>query len=135
MNGNEENIAYTYGLTHVAVAVKDVERTMKFYTCIFGMEVMYHEKKMIQLTTPGNHDILVFEEKSESANLIGQSGGVAHIGFRLKRAEDIGEIYSKVVEAGAEIIDRGEFVPGSPYIFFKDPDGYILEVWYEYLTE
>jgi catechol 2,3-dioxygenase-like lactoylglutathione lyase family enzyme len=36
---------------------------------------------------------------------------------------------------GSEIIDKGEFVPGSPYIFFRDPDGYIIEVWYELLPE
>ena len=29
------------------------------------------------------------------------------------------------------IVDEGEFVPGSPYVFFKDPDGYLIEVWYE----
>ena len=28
-------------------------------------------------------------------------------------------------------IDKGEFVSGEPYIFFKDPDGYKIEVWYE----
>lgn len=132
MKGNEKNSTLTYGLTHIAVAVKNVERTLKFYTHIFGMEVMYHEKKMIQLTTPGNHDILVFEEKSGNSNLNGQTGGIAHIGFRLRRPDDMEEIYSKVVEAGGEILDKGEFVPGSPYIFFKDPDGYVIEVWYEY---
>ncbi len=33
--------------------------------------------------------------------------------------------------AGGEIIDKGEFVRGEPYVFFKDPDRYEIEVWYE----
>lgn len=54
----------TFGLTHLAIAVKDIGKTLDFYTRVFEMEVMYREDKMIQLTTPGNHDILVFEKKS-----------------------------------------------------------------------
>jgi len=126
-------MAKTYGLTHLAIAVRDLEATLEFYTHVFDMEVMYHEQGMIQLTTPGNNDILVFEEKEEA--FIGQSGGIAHFGFRLKDPNDVEEVYRKILKAGGEIVDKGEFVPGSPYIFFKDPDGYLLEVWYELLPE
>ena len=121
----------TYGLTHLAIAVSNTERTMKFYQSIFDMEVMYNENGFIQLTTPGCNDILVFEEKKDKS--IGQTGGIAHFGFRLKHPKDIDEIVAKVKNAGGIIIDKGEFVPGSPYVFFKDPDGYEVEVWYELL--
>ena len=122
----------TFGLTHLAIAVRDVERTLKFYRHVFGMEVMYHEAKMIQLTTPGCNDILVFEEKEGP---IGDTGGIAHFGFRLKEPESISVITTRIRETNSEVIDEGEFVPGSPYIFFKDPDGYIVEVWYELLPD
>lgn len=121
----------TYGLTHLALAVNDVERTMEFYQRVFDMQVMYHEKGFLQLTTPGYNDILVFEEKKDQP--IGQTGGIAHFGFRLKDPADMEEITNKVISAGGIIIDKGEFVPGSPYLFFKDPDGYEVEVWYELL--
>ena len=39
----------------------------------------------------------------------------------------------RVIFAGGQIIDKGEFVEGSPYVFFKDPDGYEVEIWYELL--
>jgi hypothetical protein len=39
----------------------------------------------------------------------------------------------KIKTAGGIITDQGEFLPGSPYIFFKDPDGYEIEIWYELL--
>ncbi len=45
----------------------------------------------------------------------------------------MGIVVSKVIEAGGTIVDQGEFVKGSPYLFFKDPDGYEVEVWYELL--
>ncbi len=121
----------TYGLTHIAVAVKDLERTLNFYRSVFDMEVMYREKDFIQLTTPGCNDILVFEKSNDAS--IGTSGGIAHFGFRLRRPDDISVFRKKIVDAGGTIKSEGEFVPGSPYIFFRDPDGYEVEVWYEML--
>jgi len=119
----------TYGLTHLAIAVDDVERTLQFYRSVFDMEVMYHKQGFIQLTTPGCNDIIVFEERKDRP--IGDTGGIAHFGFRLKNPTDIDEMIHKITKAGGTIIDKGEFTPGSPYVFFKDPDGYEVEVWYE----
>jgi catechol 2,3-dioxygenase-like lactoylglutathione lyase family enzyme len=119
----------TYGLTHIAVGVKDLRRTKDFYQAVFDMEVMYDEPDFLQLTTPGAHDIIVFEKKKEAT---GNSGGIVHFGFRLRDSKDI-EAMEKIRKAGGLITGQGEFLPGSPYIFFKDPDGYEVEVWYELL--
>ncbi len=123
--------SHTYGLSHLAIAVANVNRTLQFYSSVFGMIEMYHEEKMLQLTTPGCHDVLVFEERDP--NLTGTSGGIAHFGYRAKQPSDVHEIRKKLLELKAEIVDEGQFLPGSPYIFFKDPDGYLIEVWYELL--
>jgi len=56
-------------LTHVALAVRDVDRAVKFYRHVFGA-----------------------------------------------------------------VEEQGEFVPGAPYRFATDPDGYELEIWYELPT-
>ena len=127
------NNALTYGLTHLAISVRDVSRTKKFYHDIFGMETMYDQQGFVQMTTPGCHDILVFEEKKNSP--IGNTGGIAHFGFRLKEPKDIDEMIKRIISAGGQIVDKGEFVKGSPYVFFKDPDGYEVEIWYELLPE
>ena len=121
--------AKTYGLTHLAIAVGDLDRTLHFYQKVFDMQVMYHEVDFLQLTTPGAHDVMVFLEKK--GKMIGKSGGIAHFGFRLRDPKDIDEIVRKVIEAGGVITDQGEFAPGFPKLFFKDPDGYEVEVWYE----
>ena len=118
----------TFGLTHLAIVVKDLAVTKAFYQAVFEMEVMYEEDNFIQLTTPGTNDILVFEK---SKNVNGNSGGIAHFGFRLREESGILSMEEKIISAGGKIISKGEFVPGSPYIFFKDPDGYEVEVWYE----
>lgn len=118
----------TYGLTHLAIAVRDVERTLGFYRAVFDVEVMYRQDSFLQVTTPGSHDIVVFEERTAD---FGATGGIAHFGYRLRRAEDIGELADRVRRAGGTIHDEGEFAPGEPYLFFRDPDGYEVEVWFE----
>ena len=123
----------TYGLTHLAIVVKDLARTKKFYTTVFDMEVMYETTDFIQLNTPGCHDVLVFETNKNVKP--GPSGGIIHFGFRLRTSKGIGEVLQKIKDAGGKIKDQGEFVPGSPYVFFEDPDGYEVEVWYELLPQ
>ena len=118
----------TLGLTHLALTVTDPNRSFQFYHDVFGMLAVYREPTFIQAQTPGTRDILVLEEGSES---VGQTGGIKHFGFRLSDARDIDKAARAVDEAGGTITRRGEFAPGEPYLFFKDPDGYDVEVWYE----
>ena len=118
----------TYGFTHLAIAVKDIERTLSFYQQVFGVEVMYKKKDFLQVRTPGCNDIIVFEEHPE---LAGKSGGIMHFGFMVQTPEEIAHAIEVLKNIGAEIIDHGEFVPGEPYVFFRDPDGYEVEVAYE----
>jgi catechol 2,3-dioxygenase-like lactoylglutathione lyase family enzyme len=125
------NQTATYGLTHLAIVVKDLNKTRNFYTKVFDMEVMYDMEDFIQLTTPGCNDIIVFEKNEKIKP--GSSGGIIHFGFRLRKPEDIENVIKKIKDAGGRIKDQGEFVPGSPYVFFEDPDGYEVEVWYELL--
>ncbi len=124
--------AKTYGLTHIAVAVKDLDKTLRFYQKVFEVEVMYHKEDFLQVTTPGANDIIVFEKKKAD---YGKTGGIAHFGFRLRKAGDIDEMAKRIKSAGGTILDKGEFVPGEPYIFFKDPDGYEVEICYELIGE
>jgi catechol 2,3-dioxygenase-like lactoylglutathione lyase family enzyme len=120
---------YTYGLTHIALQVTDLDRTCKFYQDVFDMKIMYREEAFAQLTTPGSNDILVFE-KSES---VSAHSGIKHFGFRAPRPGDVEIARHRILAAGATILDEGEFVEGSPFIFFSDPDGYTIEIWYEKL--
>jgi catechol 2,3-dioxygenase-like lactoylglutathione lyase family enzyme len=165
----------TYGLTHIALAVKNAKRSFEFYRKVFGMIEVYNDNGFLQAQTPGSRDVIVFDE---SAPRIGKRGGIAgsgesraatspqkkaarskkeregagrssrlnqsaalwvpeqiaHFGFRLIKPEDIEAAAKAVKKAGGKILDKGEFVPGEPYLFFKDPDGYVVEIWYELPT-
>jgi catechol 2,3-dioxygenase-like lactoylglutathione lyase family enzyme len=126
-----EGMVKTYGLTHVALAVRDVDRAAKFYRQVFGAVEVYRHDGFAQLQTPGARDVIVLEKKTKSA---GKAGGIAHFGFRLKNPKHIDAAARAVKKAGGTVKEQGEFVPGEPYLFATDPDGYELEIWYEMPT-
>jgi len=118
----------THGLTHIALAVKDPQRSLEFYRSVFGVKEYYRDATTIQVQGPGPHDVLAFERSPASA---GAPGGIIHFGFRLTRPDDIGAAVDAVKSAGGTVTSQGEFAPGMPYAFVRDPDGYEIEIWYE----
>jgi catechol 2,3-dioxygenase-like lactoylglutathione lyase family enzyme len=121
----------TRGLTHIALAVADLERSARFYGEVLGAKEVYRDAAFVQLQTPGTWDVIVLEKATKS---VGRSGGIAHFGFRLIDPTDIDGAADAVARAGGTVTEKGEFVPGEPYLFATDPDGYAIEIWYELPT-
>ena len=118
----------THGLTHINLAVRDLERSLRFYTEVFGVKEYYRDEGSIQVQGPGPHDVIAFELDAEAA---GRTAGISHFGFRLVDAGDIDAAVEAAAIAGGRLLRRGEFAPGLPFAYVADPDGYEIELWYE----
>jgi catechol 2,3-dioxygenase-like lactoylglutathione lyase family enzyme len=125
---NIKEMVKTFGLTHINLAVRDPDRSLRFYEKVFGVKEYYRDADSIQAQWPGSHDVIAFERKKSKA---GKIGGIEHFGFRLVKPEDIDIAVKEVEGAGGTIIRRGEFAPGFPFVYVHDPDGYEIEIWYE----
>ena len=92
------------------------------------MVATHRSDAFLQAETPGMRDVLVFEKQS---GVSGASADIAHFGFRAKAPEDLADAAATVTAAGGTIVEEGEFCPGEPYLFARDRDGYLFEIWYE----
>jgi catechol 2,3-dioxygenase-like lactoylglutathione lyase family enzyme len=118
----------TFGLTHLALAVRNIEKSLRFYQQVFGVEAYFREEARVHVKTPGCHDVITFDQTAPAP---GTGGGVIHFGFRLQSPADIDEAVREAERAGGKLLRRGEFSPGFPYAYVADPDGYEVEIWYE----
>jgi catechol 2,3-dioxygenase-like lactoylglutathione lyase family enzyme len=118
----------SHGLTHLALAVRDVERSLDFYRQVFGVEPYFRGEGRIHVRTPGCHDVITFDQTLPEP---GRSAGIIHFGFRLRSPADIDAAVREAENAGGKLLRRGEFAPGFPFAYIADPDGYELEIWFE----
>src|SRR5262245_2414313 len=102
----------TRGLTHLNLAVRDLERSLRFYKVAFGVREYYRDAASVQVLGPGPHDVIAFERNKRKA---GKTGGLTHFGFRLRKAADLAPVLKQVEKAGGRILRKGEFGPGLPF--------------------
>jgi catechol-2,3-dioxygenase len=70
----------TYGLTNINLAVRDAQRSPRFYGQVFGVEEYGRTGGLVHAKTPGCRDVITFDEQAPGT---GESRGIAHFGFRL----------------------------------------------------
>ena len=118
----------TLGLTHIHLMVSDIQRSLEFYQQVFGIEVRFWAGEgLVFLNTPGSKDTIALHKAEEGA-ATGASGGITHFGFQLENNQDLDSAISAVIAAGGALKKRGEFMPGMPFAYVSDPDGYEIEL-------
>jgi catechol 2,3-dioxygenase-like lactoylglutathione lyase family enzyme len=116
-----------YGQTHVALSSSRPRASAEFYEAVLESSAVTHDDAYVQIEVPGAQVLTIFER---AASTTGRLGSLAHFGFQLDSPDDVRKAVAAVRAAGGEIIEEGEFIAGEPYLFARDPDGYLFEVWY-----
>jgi len=121
-------IAY---LDHVAITVKNLNRSIEFYTKLGFSVVRRAETTTLNIAFVGSGlaRLELFELRKEAAKEVSQPKdneiGVKHIAFHVDDIEGVvEELKKKGVEFTTEIMKTGRRTS----IFFKDPDGTILQL-------
>ena len=119
----------TEGLYHLHLIVRDLERALRFYGEVFGMEERFRTgPHMVFLSTPGSHDLITLNQAADAAERAGDNGGIGHFGFRLSDSSQLDAAIEAVQHSGGTLISRGEHAPGVAYAYVRDPDGYVIEL-------
>jgi len=118
----------TCGLTHIHLMVKDMQRSLDFYQKVFGMKVSFWASdRLVFLNTPGSNDAIALHQ-AESEQPTGSGGGILHFVFQLQDKANLESAIGEVVAAGGALKKQGEFMPGMPFAYVSDPDGYEIEL-------
>lgn len=113
-----------------ALYVEDVARAVAFYRDLLGLRVLgeFEQTRGAALAV-GNTVLLLFraEETLKSARLQHGSNGSGHVAFRVE-PEELGAWRKPLIEHGVKIEGEVSFRGSPPSIYFRDPDGNLLEL-------
>jgi catechol 2,3-dioxygenase len=120
------DVIETEGLTHIHLFVADLDRSLRFYRDVFGLEEIFRDgPKLVFMRPPNSSDTITLNEVPEKA---GMTGGVDHFGLRLVDKTQLDRAIEEVERAGGRLIERGDHAPSSPYAYVLDLDGYVIEL-------
>lgn len=119
------------GLDHIAIVVKDMDRSISFYTEILNLALLYDgrgdggdkksflgkkEKSFVALTENSS--------KNMDDNIV---ESVSHIAFKVENVEEAKEVLEK---RGIEFVEIKVSEDGQSKAYhFLDPDGFELEIY------
>ena len=118
-----------------ALYVEDVERSREFYQRLFGFEDIGSDQRLCALSVEGKQVLLLIRRGSDaqphqtSGGLIpgSDSSGTSHLTFSIAAAEL--EAWEKWLgENGVSVESKVRWERGGTSLYFRDPDGHLLEV-------
>ena len=127
----KSNDQFISGIDHVAIVVKDMDRSIKFYTEILNLVVLYDgradggDKK--SFLGKKEKSFVALTENSQKNTDDSAVETVSHIAFRVDNVEEAKEILESRGIEFVEIIVSEDGKSGAYH--FLDPDGFELEIY------
>src|SRR5437899_984729 len=124
-----------FRFVYTGLRVRDIERSLQFYTEILGMEVVDPLKsyeptsgKAVTVRSPGSSQLLElnwYEEGSRYGTAYVNGEELDHLGFEV---EDLQDAVKRLEEKGVKVGVRPGTIGGWREAFVKDRDGMWIEL-------
>ncbi|HET6576794.1 MAG TPA: VOC family protein [Gemmatimonadales bacterium] len=135
MSGSPSRPPALRGVLETAVYVEDLERSRAFYARLFGLPVMVGDDRFCAFDVAGR-DVLLLFRKGGTPEPVATPGGVIpahdgdgrlHVAFAVAR-EELDGWEARLRELGVAVESRVAWRRGGRSIYFRDPDGHLLEL-------
>ncbi len=123
------------GIIETGVQVLDLNVAIDFYQRVLGLQVIEGNERFCALSVAGR-DVLLLFLRGASSNPIDlpggripghESSGTSHFAFSVE-CRDLAHWEHRLKRNGVEIESRVEWERGGTSLYFRDPDGHLLEV-------
>ena len=124
------------GILETAVYVDDLGRAKRFYEDVMGLKPMFSDRRLTAYEVAGQNVLLVFKRGASTqpaampggGTIPGHDGaGPLHVAFAVA-AEQLDVWEERLKANGVEIEGRNDWPRGGKSIYFRDPDGHLIEL-------
>jgi len=124
-------IAGLWGMRHIALKVRDVARSKKFYQEMLGMDVVWEPDAQNVYLSSGCDNIALHEISGEFAAAAIEKQ-LDHLGFVVETIERVKELEGEFIARGVTIVHPFKVHrDGSASFYCADPDGIVIQLLYE----
>ena len=120
-------------LGHVNIYVRNAERAQKWYEDILGLhtyDFVPGRAAFMCANREESHEVALMEVGDDAPGMQSGQVGLNHMAWRMSSLEDLKEFYNRLKEKQVPIDGVGDHGL-SLGIYFHDPDGNGIEVYYE----
>jgi catechol 2,3-dioxygenase-like lactoylglutathione lyase family enzyme len=122
-------------ILETSIYVRDLDRAKEFYGNLFGYRLMNSDERICSFDATGGRVLLLFRRGSDPDGTKLPYGyipahgttGVEHVGFQIT-ASDLEAWRVRLREQGIAIESEFQWPRGGISIYFRDPDGHLLEL-------
>lgn len=123
------------GMLETCLYVDDLGRARAFYERLFGLPTLFADPRMCAYDVGGRGVLLLFRRGStlETVEMPGgtipphDGHGPAHIAFSIGK-DELTAWEARLEEHGIAIEGRATWPRGGISVYFRDPDGHLLEL-------
>lgn len=119
------------GINHITIRVNDIEHAEEFYGDILGFELIRKMGKSMAVYRVGGEDTLVLVEAETSYDPSSRDYRVDHFGFFLDSKEEVDEMAAYLRKKEVTVLSGPANRKRGRFVFASDPDGNMIEFFYE----